>query len=1365
MSKKNFLLKKRMGLIISSVIIIFMCIFALSVIFNERDSSSTIKETQNVVLAVPLKVESPPQISGLTISVIPTGNMLILSWNALNETIPDFLCYRIYRSFNAGFIPNASNCLTNTTNNQYLDTGLTDGITYYYRVSAVNLSLYEGDPSIEQSGIPIDSVPPAQVTGVSIAVIPTGNVLNITWTKSTATDIANYKIYRSTISGFTPGPGNHIASPITNSYLDSGLTDGTTYYYRIRAVDEVPNEGPSSDEAIGVPHDSMPPAKVMGVSATIIPTGNALSLSWTANTEPDLVNYKVYRSTTSGFTPGPINLIATPIINSYLDSGLTDGTIYYYRISAVDEVPNEGPASDQASGIPADTMAPPQVLGLTVSVIYTGNVLQLTWTASSATDFDHYNIYRSNESSTGLYILIATSVTTSYIDSGLEDGHAYYYKVSAVDEVPNEGANSTIKVGIPADTVAPPQVSGVRITTVLTGTALNLQWNNMSGVSADRADLVGYRIYRSLTSGFTPGPANYLANTTNLYYNDTGLTYGLTYYYRVSAFDEVPNIGTASYQVTGNTIPSFPGPPPQVTGVLVTSIPEGNKLNIQWDNLRLTVLDVVGYRIYRNSTSSPIFFLIASTPNNYFNDSGLVDGRTYWYKISAYDEVPNYGTNSTAISGIPQDIIAPSKVVGIVISVVPVGNALNLTWIASSAPDLVNYKIYRSTISGFTPGPGNLIASPTTNSYLDSGLTDGTIYYYRIRAVDEVPNEGTPSDEAIGTPHDSMPPPKVTGVCKYLLPNDSIYLTWTASSAPDLVNYKVYRSTISGFTPGPTSLIATPVSNSYVDNDIMPENTYYYRISAVDEVPNEGTPSDEAMGPWPDITPPAQVTGLIINIVSTGNALNLQWDSLSASTPDLQGYLIYRSMTSGFTPGPSNLIANTPNNYYNNTGLCDGITYYYRVRAFDEVPNIGTASVQASGTPQDTTPPPQVTGVLVLAKAEGNKLDISWLPAFGGDVAGYRVWRNSTSVSWILVATLGMSYYNDTGLMNGWTYCYKISAFDEVPNYGLNSTSISGIPLHITPPQWTVPIIENIEKRQIDICIIFHNITGIYQILLKYSVNGGIPYVTPMNLTNTFVNQTQVFRGIIPRQPCGILINFSFVFIDIYGNSFISPDYLFNVPDEGDSGNALIIWFFIGATMGGVCITFVVRNYRKEEAIEALLGRVKETNTPIFTDIEAQPFENMLMDQNQNEETFQDPIVPSNTIFESPFQMYSGQIEGFTLILINKIFNSILQLFPSLELMFPRDERLNYIKEIKTLSLENQFAIFKAMIGKNSEKEIRMQLYNVINEFKYQQLEGQWNQTLPGLENLVDLAQIFDDSKFLIDVFLLTILGKIENIG
>jgi hypothetical protein len=153
------------------------------------------------------------------------------------------------------------------------------------------------------------------------------------------------------------------------------------------------------------------------------------------------------------------------------------------------------------------------------------------------------------------------------------------------------------------------------------------------------------------------------------------------------------------------------------------------------------------------------------------------------------------------------------------------------------------------------------------------------------------------------------------------------------------------------------------------------------------------------------------------------------------------------------------------------------------------------------------------------------------------------------------------------------------------------------------------------------------------------------------------------------------------------------------------------------------------------------------------------------MDQNQNEETFQDPIVPSNTIFESPFQMYSGQIEGFTLILINKIFNSILQLFPSLELMFPRDERLNYIKEIKTLSLENQFAIFKAMIGKNSEKEIRMQLYNVINEFKYQQLEGQWNQTLPGLENLVDLAQIFDDSKFLIDVFLLTILGKIENIG
>jgi len=83
----------------------------------------------------------------------------------------------------------------------------------------------------------------------------------------------------------------------------------------------------------------------------------------------------------------------------------------------------------------------------------------------------------------------------------LKDGNTYYYKVSAVDDggpIQNEGMNSTVKSAIPSDTTPPSQVTGVTVIIVPTGNELNIQWNDLSGTVAD---LAGYRVYRSTTSG------------------------------------------------------------------------------------------------------------------------------------------------------------------------------------------------------------------------------------------------------------------------------------------------------------------------------------------------------------------------------------------------------------------------------------------------------------------------------------------------------------------------------------------------------------------------------------------------------------------------------------------------------------------------------------------------------------------------------------------------------------------------------------------------------------------------------------------------------------------------------------------------
>jgi hypothetical protein len=102
--------------------------------------------------------------------------------------------------------------------------------------------------------------------------------------------------------------------------------------------------------------DAIPPAQVTGLVVT--PTGSStLGLAWTANGEPDLNHYNVYRGTVNGFTVtlGVTVPVGTPTTNSYGDSGLSASTTYYYRVSAVDHSANIGPLSTQAQGT---TLAP-----------------------------------------------------------------------------------------------------------------------------------------------------------------------------------------------------------------------------------------------------------------------------------------------------------------------------------------------------------------------------------------------------------------------------------------------------------------------------------------------------------------------------------------------------------------------------------------------------------------------------------------------------------------------------------------------------------------------------------------------------------------------------------------------------------------------------------------------------------------------------------------------------------------------------------------------------------------------------------------------------------------------------------------------
>ncbi|GMK38649.1 hypothetical protein PCCS19_17030 [Paenibacillus sp. CCS19] len=174
------------------------------------------------------------------------------------------------------------------------------------------------------------------------------------------------------------------------------------------------------------------PAAPTSVTAA---AGNAqATLTWTAST--GAASYTIKRSTTSG---GPYTNVATGVTaTSYTNTGLTNGTTYYYVVSAVN-ANGESTNSTQVSATPAGSTVTVPSAPTYVSAAAGNAQATVTWTASSGAT--SYNVKRATTSG-GTYTTVATGVTTtSYTNTGLTNGTTYYYVVSAVNSA-GESANS-----------------------------------------------------------------------------------------------------------------------------------------------------------------------------------------------------------------------------------------------------------------------------------------------------------------------------------------------------------------------------------------------------------------------------------------------------------------------------------------------------------------------------------------------------------------------------------------------------------------------------------------------------------------------------------------------------------------------------------------------------------------------------------------------------------------------------------------------------------------------------------------------------------------------------------------------------------
>jgi hypothetical protein len=537
---------------------------------------------------------------------------------------------------------------------------------------------------------------------------------------------------------------------------------------------------------------------------------------------------------------------------------------------------DEGDLSDTSNHIP--------------TIFYGANVRP----GSYANEINHYNVLRTIEDSEGLSALV-NAATADPIDYVFNDS--------------------------PVPTLAAPTNL---VATVISGTQINLTWtdnaNNETGYKIERAT---DGVHFSILSG---------TGLNGHAYNNTGLTAGKQYFYRVYAQN---SNGNSAYSNVASGITGTGGTPttPATPTNLGASATGTSSIHVSWSDI---ASNETGYRVERSSDGTNFSLLTNLGANaTSYEDGNLSAATKYYYRVqatgspnsSAFSNIANATTQSVSTPGAPA---APTNLTAR--GSTSVANAIDLSW-SDNANNETGYKIERST-DGKTfyalAGTG-----PNGTFNRNTGLTQGRLYYYRVYAINgsgssaysNVVSATTTSTGGGGTP---TPPAAPTSLAASTVSSSSLHLSWV-DNASNETGYRIERSTDGANFTFVTN-VATNVS-SWNDSGLSAGTKYYYRVqatgssanSAYSNIANATTQSAGSPGV------PAAPTNLTLKkSTSVVNAIDLSWiDNASNET----GYKIERS-----TDGTHfyALAGGGPNTTFNrNTNLTPGVHYYYRVYAIN----------------------------------------------------------------------------------------------------------------------------------------------------------------------------------------------------------------------------------------------------------------------------------------------------------------------------------------------------------------------------------------------------------------------------------------------
>ncbi|MFN7997841.1 MAG: fibronectin type III domain-containing protein [Bryobacteraceae bacterium] len=553
-----------------------------------------------------------------------------------------------------------------------------------------------------------DTTAPTTPTGLSGSA--GYNQASVSWNVSTDNvGVAGYNVTRS---GGATGPMT--VNSVSTTFLDSGLTAGTTYHYQISAFDLAGNTSSNSTTLDLTTQNNIPPTTPTSLTATAV-SPQEIDLSWAAPQDTStLASYRIFR----GDSPSSLAQVATRPSTStiYKDIPLTPQTQYYYGVEAIN---TSGLASPMSNIVFATTLALPSSPTNLVATATSAKQIKLTWAAGSTTGtLPTVSYHVLQGTAPGLLKQVSTTTTTAYTANNLAGSTAYYFEVQAVDTVGDISVPSTPAT---ATTYAVPNPPGNLTAMPSSATKITLAWTET--VPAGGLPISTYKVF----CGTSPSLLTQVATAKSSPYSYLNLTPMTTYYCAFEAVDTAQDVSIMSATASATT-PPMPNPPVNVTGVPNSA----SKITLTWtETLPQGGLAVSNYKV-SCGTSAGSLAVVATVTSATYSYTGRAPATTYYCGVQAVDKGSDVSPMSAVVSTTTYPLPnTPTNVTATASS----STSVAVTW-ADTAPTgylpIANYKVFR----GSSPTSLSQVATRTTPSYTDTTVTAGTTYYYAVEAVD-----------------------------------------------------------------------------------------------------------------------------------------------------------------------------------------------------------------------------------------------------------------------------------------------------------------------------------------------------------------------------------------------------------------------------------------------------------------------------------------------------------------------------------------------------------------------------------------------------------------------------------------------------